>query len=96
MTKRNAANALAFHLGWDIGEVREYRYQPTRTQIPVFSIGDGYMTARPLSKPPKDGDDFTWKRRPDNLLEQDGWGVWESEGEEPPPKMLKQKGANHA
>jgi hypothetical protein len=47
MTKRRtAAEIIAFHFGWDITDVRDCRYQPTRYTAPaIFTIGDDYYCA---------------------------------------------------
>lgn len=49
------AEIIATHLGWDIAEVRDCRYQPGVYRCDVFSIGDYYYAApRATSKLPAD------------------------------------------
>jgi hypothetical protein len=39
MTKRrSAAEIIAFHFGWDIAEIRDSRYQPTRYASPAVFV----------------------------------------------------------
>ena len=41
LTKKSAAYVIAFHLGWDMKEVTDNRYQPTRYHAPaVYTCGD--------------------------------------------------------
>ena len=47
MTKRRtAAEIIATHIGYDMAEMSEYRYQPTRYSSPaIYAIGDTYYCA---------------------------------------------------
>jgi hypothetical protein len=46
MKKRSAAEIVAFHFGYDIAEMRDQRYQPTRYSSPaIFTVGDDYYCA---------------------------------------------------
>lgn len=41
-----AAEVIATHIGYDLAEMSEYRYQPTRYPNPaVYAIGDTYYCA---------------------------------------------------
>lgn len=40
---KNAKDTLAGHIQWDIAELNEYRYQPSRTTKPIYNIGDDYL-----------------------------------------------------
>jgi hypothetical protein len=40
-----AREAIATYVGYDFAEIEDYRYQPTRTAIPVYAIGDAYYCA---------------------------------------------------
>jgi len=52
--KRQAATVVAETIGWDVSEVREYQYQPSRLSSPaVFAIGDRYFAVHP-TKPRHD------------------------------------------
>lgn len=54
--RRSAPWMIAFYLGWDIKEISEARYQPTRYHAPsVYSGGDSYFCCPSGSQqPPKD------------------------------------------
>lgn len=53
---KSAAEVIAFVLGWDIAEVREYRYQPTKyAKIHVYAIGDWYYCATLSGQNPPKG-----------------------------------------
>lgn len=44
--RRTAKELVAIHLGYDITEMNDYRYQPTRHVRPaLFTIGDYYYCA---------------------------------------------------
>lgn len=46
MTRRTAANIIAFHFGWNITDVSEGRYQSTRYASPsIYVLGDDYYAA---------------------------------------------------
>lgn len=52
--RRTAAEIIGFHLGWDMREVSEYRYHPTRLASPsIYAMGDGYFAAPSDNKPPR-------------------------------------------
>lgn len=55
MTKRRtAAEIIGFHFGWDMRDVSDTRYQPTRYASPaVYVIGDDYYAAPSNNAPPK-------------------------------------------
>lgn len=66
MTKtqnRSAAEIIAFHLGWDISEVRDARYQPTHyVAMAVYPIGDEtWMCCPGKGKKPLYGSEWPWK-----------------------------------
>lgn len=58
-TKRvTAAEAIAEHLGWDINEMKDCRYQPTHYPVAIYTVGNDYYCAPAIGKePPKD---FRW------------------------------------
>ena len=46
MTRRiTAREAIATHLGYDYAEMEDYRYQPTRTTVPVYAVREAYYCA---------------------------------------------------
>lgn len=60
---KTAAHKIADHLGWDIADVREHRYQHAAFSAPVFAMGGDYYSAG--CKPPKylrGVDDLKWQR----------------------------------
>ena len=47
-TKKHAATVVAETIGWDVAEVRECQYKPSRLSSPsVFAIGDRYFAVHP-------------------------------------------------
>lgn len=53
--RRSAAEVIGFHIGWDIRDVSDCRYQAGRTSCAVYAIGDCYMCAPPAGQPPPNG-----------------------------------------
>jgi hypothetical protein len=55
MTKRRTApEIIGFHFGWDMREVSDARYHPTRIASPaVYVIGDDYYAAPSDNRPPR-------------------------------------------
>jgi hypothetical protein len=52
--RRTAPEIIGFHFGWDMGEVSDTRYQPTRYQSPsIYVIGNDYVAAPATNTPPK-------------------------------------------
>jgi hypothetical protein len=47
MTRRiTAAEVIATHISYDLAEMSEYRYQPTRYSSPaIYAVGDQYYSA---------------------------------------------------
>lgn len=44
--KRSAAELIATHLGWDMAEMSDYRYQSTRWAAPaIYATESGYYAA---------------------------------------------------
>lgn len=56
MAKR-ADEIIAFHLGWDVADMRECRYQPSKYKVAVYACGDSYYCAPSNETPPKG---FRW------------------------------------
>lgn len=78
-TKRvGAALAIAEHFGSDVADIREGRYQSTRTSQQVFVVGDDYYTAAPVNKTVKDMDGFTWMPLNSWIKEKFKWEVYQS------------------
>jgi hypothetical protein len=60
---RSSAEIIAFHMGWDITEVRDARYQSTRlVAMAVYPIGDDlWMCCPAKGKKPLYSKEFPWK-----------------------------------
>lgn len=57
---KRANEIIGFHLGWDINDVTDGVYQPTRYSSPrVYVCGDSYYCCPNGSKKPPAG--FNWK-----------------------------------
>lgn len=51
--RRTAAEIIGFHLGWDMRDVSETRYQPgTYNRAALYTIGDHYFCAPSDGKRP--------------------------------------------
>lgn len=61
--------ALAATLGLTLSELSEYRYQPTRARMPIYTFGGYYWATG--QRVPKYGTDegLTWEQHPDKF-----WG----------------------
>lgn len=58
--RRTAAERIAFLISWDLAEMSEVRYQPSKYRIAIYTIGSSYMACpRSESELPKEG--FNWK-----------------------------------
>ena len=58
MAKR-ADEIIAFHLGWDVADMRECRYQPSKYKVAVYACGDSYYCAPSEHNAMPDG--FAWR-----------------------------------
>lgn len=59
--RRHANEIIGFHLGWDLREVSEGRYQPTRYSSPsIYVCGEDYYCAPSGSQKPPKG--FEWEK----------------------------------
>jgi hypothetical protein len=64
-TRANAARIIAESLSIDLADMREYRYQPSRTGgLAIYAIGERYFAVSP-AKPTWDGLD--WREHPDQF-----------------------------
>lgn len=74
------AEAVATHLGWDVADVKEYVYQPSRNARQVYAIGERYYTAGTSVKPSQAVlEDWPIYREVDFIAPRTGkpWRVWE-------------------
>jgi hypothetical protein len=68
---------LASTFGWDISDLREYRYQQHRATIPIWAIGNRYFTVTKGDKPPRD--ERNWRKYSDQTFAApNGMTIWES------------------
>ena len=52
--RRTAAEIIAFHLGWDMAEVSDCRYQSTVYTAPaIYTLDNDYYAAPSDNRPPK-------------------------------------------
>ncbi len=67
---------VASTVGYDAAEIGEYRYQPTRTKDPIYSIGDRYFSVT-SGKPPRDEVGDEWRKHDDQFYaEKAGRVIW--------------------
>lgn len=78
-------DAVAGHLGYDRDDLKDYRYQPSRTPCEVYSDprgGPENYTATKTKRKPRECDDFhfgTWKWKEIPALGwagANGWHIW--------------------
>ena len=64
---KHASECIAFHLGWNMPDVTEGRYQPTRYAYPaIYVCADDYYCCPPAGKAPPKGrrdlpDEWNWQ-----------------------------------
>jgi hypothetical protein len=59
---KHGSEIIAFHLGCDIRDVTDGRYQPSRySNPPVYVCGEDYFCA-PTERQELPGQDFDWKQ----------------------------------
>jgi hypothetical protein len=62
MTNRTAPEIIAYHLGWDIADLHDYRYQSTRYANPsVYALESGYYTCPQKGKIPTHDMGAPWR-----------------------------------
>lgn len=81
-TKFSIKFALASHLDWDVDEVESFRYQSTKTPVPVYSVDDDYLTATKIDKLPRENTDYKWEKVNSWVTKQYGWVIWRKKDEE--------------
>lgn len=75
--------AVACFLGYDVAEMEDYRYQPTRTPCAVYAVGNDYYTATRVPKAPKSvydrHRDWNWQRVEGAQFYGShlGWTIWQ-------------------
>ncbi len=77
---KTSKEALANHLGWDIADLKDARYQSTQYNSPVYSISNDYFCATPEGKAPakpmrKGVDPFNWVEVP-SFVNQYGFKIY--------------------
>jgi hypothetical protein len=77
--RTDGATVIAETFGCDVREMKEYRYQSTRTKQAIYAIGAKYFTVS--SDQPKDKD-FAWQLNKDQWSAQrHGTQLWVAETE---------------
>lgn len=72
-----ASNIIAATGGMDAAEMKEYRYQSTRTNREIYAFADAYYCV--AKKKPKDEDGFVWVQDEDqHFAKQAGTILWKS------------------
>jgi len=83
--RRNANTVLAMQFGWDIGDLREQRYQDTRTNGAVYTIGDNYYCCVPLGKQPYQDRtslvQWSWQPVESAFAKGEGFQIWKATGD---------------
>lgn len=73
--------AFANHCGFDVSEVKEYRYHYGRTSQPVWALNDGYYcVTKGIQKPAvhREGMQWNWNELSDEFLNKFGYKIWKS------------------
>lgn len=68
--------AIAAHFGFDIAEMEDRRYQPTRNPFPVYTVNEDYYTATRGKRPPKAHGDWSWHAVPSTVTAGHGNTIW--------------------
>ncbi len=80
MKIKGSKEALAWHLGWDIADLKDCQYQPGRTTKAIYTIGDDYYTCIPLGQsPPKatrNDREWDWAEIKDNFVNYQGYKIF--------------------
>lgn len=60
---KQAAEIIGFVLGWDITDVKDGVYQPTRYSSPrIYVCGNDYFCCPPAGKTPPARDGWNWQK----------------------------------
>jgi hypothetical protein len=81
MAIKTIKEALATHLGWEYGELKDYNYQPGRFSRSVYSVGDRlYCCAKDGQSLPqptrKNMNRVTWIEIKDDYLNKQGFKIY--------------------
>lgn len=68
--------ALATHLGWDVSDVKDCRYQQHSYSFPIYVIGEDYMTTCKVGKKPGKFDGRKWHKVESWITEKYGYEVY--------------------
>ena len=78
--KKRANEIIGETLGMNVNDVTEYRYQSTRTSIPVYAIGDTYYCCPIAGRLPPKG--WEWRPIEDQFFAQrEGRTVYSASGD---------------
>jgi hypothetical protein len=78
MEIKTRIQALAVYWGCDVEDVKNCRYQSTRTNIPVFTSDENYWCATKKNERPASGDEWCWTEQIDNYVNKYGWRIWKA------------------
>lgn len=78
MSKITTPRALAEHLGWNMSDVTDYRYQQSKNRHAIYVICDDYMTACPVGKSPKPFEFHTWQKLDSWITKPYGWEIYKA------------------
>lgn len=79
MKIKTRIQALAMFWGCDTEDVKECRYQSTRTNIPVFTSDNNYWCITKDTESPAKGEEWNWFEQFDPLVNKDGWRIWKTQ-----------------
>jgi len=79
MNLRTRIQVLAFYWGCDVSDVKDCRYQSTRTNIPVFTANESYWCVTKHNEKPAKGDEWNWVKQLDETANSQGWQIWSTD-----------------
>lgn len=83
MKKHTGANVIAMEWGWDVNDLKDYRYQSTKTSVPVYAVDNAYYCATKEGEKPAthSGIEWDWKNTGSSFGHCVGWIIWEAKGD---------------
>jgi len=79
MKRYSTSLVIAETFGMDYSDMKEYQYQPGRSNKPIYNMGNDYYCASKIGvKPAKHWTmEFEWKEYKSSFADNIGWQVWE-------------------
>jgi len=74
--------ALAIHLGLSIEDLREYRYQPTKSPCSIYAFESGYYTSTSGNNPKTNARFDQWKEVEDSYINSRGFKIFKHESKD--------------